>query len=138
MRYLPAMGWVQFFDGECAFCSRSVQVVSRLDKGERISFAPLQGKLSQEHGFTRHAVPGGGTMVVLRESDGRVFTHSDAWIELMRALGGGWRVFGLVRFIPRFIRDAAYGWVARNRYRFMGKSASCALPDAAMLKRMRE
>ena len=132
------MGWVQFFDGDCAFCSRSVQILARLDKRERISFAPLQGKLSQQHGFTRHADPGGGTMVVLRESDGRVFTHSDGWIELMQALGGGWKIFTLVRFIPRFLRDAAYRWVARNRYRFMGKSDACALPDPTVIKRLRE
>lgn len=132
------MGWVQFFDGDCAFCSWSVPIVARLDKRQRISFAPLQGKLSRELGFTRHAEPGGGTMVVLRESDGRAFTHSDAWVELARALGGGWRIFMLVRFVPRFIRDAAYRWIARNRYRFMGKSDSCALPDPELLKRLRE
>ena len=132
------MGWVQFFDGDCAFCSHSVQTIARIDKQQQISFAPLQGKLSQQHGFTRYAEPGAGTMVVLRESDGRVFTYSDALIELMRAVGGGWKIFTFLHFIPRFIRDAVYRWVARNRYRFIGKSDTCALPDPEFLKRLRE
>jgi predicted DCC family thiol-disulfide oxidoreductase YuxK len=30
--------------------------------------------------------------------------------------------------IPRFIRDAVYGLVARNRYRWFGKRISCWMP----------
>ena len=132
------MGWVLFFDGDCAFCSKSVRQVVRLDKLGKVSLAPLQGALSRKLGLTHYAAPDGGSMVLLRESDGKIFTHSDGPIELARIFGGGWRVLTLARFIPKAIRDVAYQWVARNRYRFMGKSNSCQLPDPAILARLRD
>ncbi len=132
------MSWVLFFDGDCAFCSKSVRQVVRFDKHGRVAFAPLQGKLAAEKGFTNFAAEENGTMVLLRESDGTVFTRSDALIELARALGGGWRILTITRVIPKPLRDVVYGWIANNRYRFMGKSESCSLPDPVLLGRLRE
>jgi predicted DCC family thiol-disulfide oxidoreductase YuxK len=129
--------WVLFFDGDCAFCARSIRRVAALDKEARISFAPLQGELARELGFRHYAAADGGTMVVLRESDGRVFTHSDGWIELANALGGWWKVLTVVRWIPRPLRDLVYNFVARHRYRIFGRRDSCALPDPEVAKRLR-
>lgn len=131
------MSWVLFFDGDCAFCSSSVRKVVRLDKRGVISFAPLQGEFSREHGFTHHAAEDGGTMVLLRESDGRAFTYSDAWLELLNALGGAWRLLRVFRLVPKPLRDCFYRWVARNRYRFMGRKDQCDLPDPEVVKRLR-
>ena len=58
--------------------------------------------------------------------------------ELARALGGWWRLCTVARLIPRPLRDWVYGRVADNRYRLMGKAASCQMPDPALLKRLRE
>jgi predicted DCC family thiol-disulfide oxidoreductase YuxK len=132
------MGWVLFFDGDCAFCSASVQRAVHFDKREQVSFAPLQGELSRKMGFTKYAAEKGGTMVLLRESDGKVFMHSDGLIELARVFGGWWKLLALARFIPKPLRDAVYRTMARNRYRFMGKSDTCSLPDPAVLRRLRE
>jgi predicted DCC family thiol-disulfide oxidoreductase YuxK len=132
------MAWILFFDGDCAFCSSSVRQVARFDRHAQISFAPLQGKLALEKGFTHYADAAGGTMVLFRESDGVILTHSDALIALARIFGGFWRIFTLARFIPRPLRDRAYSWIARNRYRLMGKSATCMMPSPELLKRLRD
>ncbi len=132
------MGWVLFFDGDCAFCWASVRRVVRYDKRRQVAFAPLQGKFAAEMGFTKYANQAGGTMVLLRESDGQVFLRGDALIELARALGGAWRIFTLARFIPKPLRDAVYQWVADNRHRIMGPANHCLLPDSELLKRLRE
>lgn len=76
-------------------------------------------------------------MVLMRESDGKVFTESDGLIELARALGGGWRVFTLARFIPKCVRDGVYRWIARNRFNFMGKADYCTFADPELVKRLR-
>ncbi|MBC8125582.1 MAG: DUF393 domain-containing protein [Gloeobacteraceae cyanobacterium ES-bin-144] len=111
--------------------------VVRFDPRGNVCFAPLQGELAKTMGFSHFAAEEGGTMVLLRESDGRVFTHSDGWIELANALGGWWRVLTVTRFIPKPLRDMVYRWVARNRYHIMGKADHCALPDPELLKRLR-
>lgn len=128
------MGWILFFDGDCAFCSRSVRTVARLDKRGNVSFAPLQGELARQMGFSHE----GGTMVLLRETDGKISTHSDAWIELTQALGGGWRVLGIMRVIPKPLRDFVYRLIAKHRYQLMGKADTCALPDAVLAGRLRK
>jgi predicted DCC family thiol-disulfide oxidoreductase YuxK len=132
------MAWVLFFDGDCPFCCRSVRWVVKLDRRARVAVAPLQGKLAQEKGLTRYATRDGGSVVLLRESDGAVFFNSSALIELARALGGAWRLATAARFIPRPLRDWAYNWVAQNRYRILPKSTSCALPSSELLRRLRE
>lgn len=132
------MNWVLFFDGDCAFCSRSVQRVAHFDTLEEISFAPLQGKLSHEKGFAGYASDEGGTMLLFRESDGKVFTHSDALIQLTRIFGGWWRVLSWAHLIPKLLRDAVYRWIARNRYRIMERNTTCLIPDPAMKKRLRD
>ena len=132
------MGWVLFFDGECGFCSWSVRWVARRDRRGRISFAPLQGRLAGEHGFAHYAARNGGTMVVLREADGRAFVFSEAWFELARALGGGWRMLAVLRVVPRGLRDWLYRWIARHRHRFPKMADTCDLPDPEVLKRLRD
>ncbi len=132
------MGWVLFFDGDCAFCSKSVQQAVRFDKRERVFFAPLQGELSRRMGFTKYAAKDGGTMVLLRESDGQIFMQSDALIELARVFGGAWWLLTVTRFIPKPLRDLVYRCIARNRYRLMGKFDTCSLPDPAVRKRLRD
>lgn len=132
------MGWLLFFDGDCGFCSKSVRWVARHDPRGRVNFAPLQGALAAELGLGRFAEVADGSMVVVRESDGRKFFRSDALIELAGALGGGWRLFRIARVIPGFLRDGVYRWVARNRHRLAGTSVACGLPDPELLKRLRE
>lgn len=131
------MAWVLFFDGDCVFCKTSLRRVVAYDKQRRIEFAPLQGKLAHEMGFQGNAAIN-GTMVLLREADGRVFTRSDALIELAYALGGWWRLTTITRFIPKCLRDWVYRRIANNRYRLMGKSITCSMPDPELLKRLRE
>lgn len=138
MLYGAVMGWVLFFDGDCAFCSAGVRRVMRLDKRGNLKFSPLQGKLAAAKGFTEYADKSGGTMVLLREADERVFLRSDAVLELTRALGGWWRIFAPARLIPRFLRDAAYHWVATHRYWFSRKGDFCMLPDPELEKRLIE
>ncbi len=132
------MGWVLFFDGDCGFCAASVQRVARLDKRGLVEFAPLQGKLATEMELSGHAADRGGTLVLLREEDGRIFKRSDALIELAHILGGFWKLAAIARFIPRPLRDAVYRWIANHRHLLMGKSATCALPDRELRKRLRE
>lgn len=132
------MKWVLFFDGDCGFCNKSVRWAHWLDRKGCLDFSPLQGKLSEKMGFARYAEKGGGSLVLLREADGAVFLRSDAWIEMGRVYGGFFRLAGLLRLVPRVLRDGLYRWIAANRYRFAGSVESCVMPDERLIARMRE
>ena len=129
---------VVFFDGACAFCSAWVVRLCRLDRRGVLVFAPLQGRLAVGLGLDGHADPAGGTLVVLREADGRVFIRSEALIEIARALGGPWRLALVARVVPLGLRDRWYGWVARHRRRIPVPAAACDLADPRFRARLRE
>jgi predicted DCC family thiol-disulfide oxidoreductase YuxK len=136
--YHSAMSWVLFFDGDCAFCSRSARLVARLDTRQRVWFASLQGKLAAESGLGGMAAKTGGSMVLLREEDGACFTRSDALIKLAGALGGIWHLARVAVLVPRPVRDAVYQWIADRRHRLASAVATCELPDDGLQARMRE
>ncbi len=109
------------------------------DRGERLSFAPLQGETARTV-FARHPeVTGDLSSVVYVRDFGTpretLYLRSDAAAAILRELGGAYRVLALFRLLPRFLRDAAYDWVAAHRYRWFGKLDACRLPDKGAQKR---
>jgi predicted DCC family thiol-disulfide oxidoreductase YuxK len=72
--------------------------------------------------------------VVLIDEKG-VHTRSTAVLRILSRLGAPWAVGVVFLLVPRWIRDAVYDWVARNRYRWFGRRDSCLLPDGAMRNR---
>lgn len=130
------MTWIVFFDGECALCSSSVQFLAQADHLERLKFSPLQGKTAASWGFSDFAALDDGSVVILREADGKNFLRSDAIIELGNALGGFWRLLWLGHLIPRPAREALYRFIAKNRINWFGHAQHCAMPDPSLLSRM--
>lgn len=55
----------------------------------------------------------------------RVRRDSDAVLSIYEALGFPWRLLAVLRVLPVFVRDPAYSWIARNRYRLFGKRMTC-------------
>jgi predicted DCC family thiol-disulfide oxidoreductase YuxK len=74
-------------------------------------FAPLQGETFKMS--VRMDVP--DTMIVRRQ-DGSLLFRSDAWIYILRVIGGPWKLLsGIMRLIPRPLRDLCYNALARIR-----------------------
>lgn len=125
---------VVLFDGVCKLCTGSVNFILRHEKGPFLRFAPLQSqvgmRLMQEHGIDPAQMR---TFVVI--ADGRSYIRSDAAIRVSRFLRGAWKLLGLVRVVPRPIRDYAYDLVARNRYRWFGRHDACIVPAPELQER---
>jgi predicted DCC family thiol-disulfide oxidoreductase YuxK len=119
---------ILLFDGVCNLCNASVQWVLTHDRKGIFHFAALQsdtGKaILQKWGRPTEDFDS----VVLIDGD-RLLLHSDVPLEIVRRIGGGWRLLYVFKIIPRPIRDVIYRWVARNRYRWFGKKESCMLPQ---------
>ena len=119
---------VVLFDGVCNLCNGWVKFVVRRDPVGRFRFASLQSPFAAEalggRGFPRDFL---GSIVLLE--DGVVYTKSDAVLRVARGLRAPWPLFALLRLVPRTVRDVAYDWIARNRYRWFGKRDACMLPS---------
>jgi predicted DCC family thiol-disulfide oxidoreductase YuxK len=123
----PAPPVVVYFDGVCGLCNRFVDLLLRQDRKGRLLFAPLQGETA------RARLPGllsaGLDTVVLVDASG-THTRSEAILRTLTALGGLWRLAGLLRLVPRGWRDGLYDAITRRRYRWFGKRPDCRLPTA--------
>jgi predicted DCC family thiol-disulfide oxidoreductase YuxK len=122
-----------FYDGHCGFCHRAVRWVLKRDPaGMLFRFAPLQGPTFQKlvPAFYRATLP---DTIVLRTSDAKLLVRSDAFIHILRRLGGPWLpLTRVLNMVPRFIRDGAYDFVARIRLSLFARpTGTCPLlpPD---------
>ena len=110
-----------FYDGHCALCHRAVRFVLRHDRaGTAFRFAPLQGPTFQARvpAERRAGLP---DSIVVLTSDGSLLVRSNAFLHILRRLGGGWKALaGVLRIIPRSLRDFVYDFIARVRFRVFG------------------
>jgi predicted DCC family thiol-disulfide oxidoreductase YuxK len=122
------------FDGVCNLCNGAVQFVIKRDKKNQFRFASLQGEFGQKI-LREHALePGRLESFILKEGD-RIYTESTGALRVAKELGGFWSWLYAFIIVPRFIRDAVYGWIARNRYTWFGKKEACWVPTAALASR---
>ena len=61
--------------------------------------------------------------------DGKnIYYKSTAVIKILSKLGRGWLLVRLLLFIPPFIRDLIYDYIAKRRYLWFGVS-ECRIPS---------
>ena len=121
-------GPIVVFDTDCILCSGMVAFILENERGPELRFAGAWSEegaaLASRHGFSRSDLD--QTFLVLIGET--VLTRSTAGIEILRHLRMPWRVPGpVLKVIPRFLRDAAYRFVARRRYRWFGTRANCTI-----------
>jgi predicted DCC family thiol-disulfide oxidoreductase YuxK len=122
------------FDGVCNLCNASVQFILKRDPRGAFRFAALQSDAGRRL-LAAHRLPEDALSSVVVVADGRAYTESDAALRIARGLGGAWPALGALRVVPRFVRDAAYRLVARNRYRWFGRRDECMLPTPELRAR---
>ncbi len=117
---------VLLFDGVCNFCNGAVRFVAERDARKAFRFASLQSDEGREI-LSRCGLPSDEiTTMVVVEGD-RCWTDSDAALRVAGRLSGAWPLLGVLRIVPRFLRDRAYRWFARHRYEWFGRSEVCSL-----------
>jgi predicted DCC family thiol-disulfide oxidoreductase YuxK len=127
------------FDGECGLCSRLVCFVAARDRARRFRFAPLQGEAGRrECARLGVRLPAGAPDSIVLTTDLHAWILSDAVIEVARRLPWPWRAAHALRAVPECLRDGAYRWVARHRFRLFGREDQCAAPTPELRARMLE
>ncbi len=118
------------FDGVCNFCNRTVNIIIEHDKAEKFQFAASQTQaginILQQFKLDQKA----SASVILIDND-KVYTKTDAVIQIAQQLTGWPRLFIGLKFIPKFLRDFGYDLIAKNRYTLFGKRATCRIPVAS-------
>jgi predicted DCC family thiol-disulfide oxidoreductase YuxK len=125
---------IVIFDGVCNLCARSVKFILDHEAEQTLRFTPLQSpagaRLMRDFGFNPDDAK---TFVLI--ADGKPYVKSDAAIRVSRYFRGAWRALAAIKIIPRRVRDGAYDIIARNRYRWFGRSDTCMLPTPELRAR---
>jgi len=128
---------ILLFDGVCNLCNGSIQFVIDHDPAGRFRFAPLQSeaaeRLLEDVGFHDYDFD---TFVLVDGDD--YYTKSEAALRVASGLEFPWSLAGVLRAVPRPVRDAVYDAVASHRYAVFGKKAQCMVPTPEVRERFVE
>ena len=126
------------FDGVCNLCNGAVNFIIDRDAEGYFTFAALQSEeaapVLASFGRPPASLVGAPDSIVLVEG-GRLYERSDAALRIARRLGLPWALLYAGMLIPKPLRDALYGWVAANRYRWFGQQDACRLPTPELRAR---
>jgi predicted DCC family thiol-disulfide oxidoreductase YuxK len=113
------------YDGDCAFCSRSVDLLRRWDRARRINCVPYQDA-SALAGLPPMEPAALEAAMHLVSPDGTVTRGADVMPSLLPLLSGGRWLASALR-LPGVLPTArlVYGWIARNRHRLPGGTPHC-------------
>ena len=127
---MSAAAPIQLFDAHCVLCAWSTRFILAHETGPLIRFVAITSDAGRALALD-YGVNPDDPLTFLFIDAGRALTESDAVLAIAARLRWPWRALGAARVIPRPLRDAAYRFVARHRYRLFGRSAACIAPDAA-------
>lgn len=117
------------FDGVCKLCNGFVQFVIEHDNRQYFKFAALQtetGKslLSKLHP-NHDKLPDSVALIENQE----VYFKSEAAIRILAKLNGPVKYLAYSKYLPLWVRDPVYDFIARNRYSWFGRKNSCMVPN---------
>lgn len=112
------------FDGHCVLCSSGASFIMKHDHKHAVQFASAQSELGSAI-YEVLGMPIDESYLLIDRTG--VHTKSDGYFRLAQILGGCWRIAAAARIVPRPIRDWIYDHVARNRYRWFGRTEQCRL-----------
>jgi len=124
---------VILYDGVCGLCNRLVRIILRRDPAGLFHFAALQGEFAQatlaRHGSVRESTETMYLLFAPGTDSERLLSHSDAAVYILGHIRGPLRLARVLRWLPRWLRDRLYAFIARRRLRWFGKYEQCPLPE---------
>jgi predicted DCC family thiol-disulfide oxidoreductase YuxK len=119
---------IVLYDGTCGLCHKSVKWILKHERDHEIQFAPLQGPTAAELRAKHPQIPENVDTVVLVEND-QARLRSKAFMYISRHLRAPWRWGYAFRWLPAFLLDLGYRFIAAIRYRIWGRADMCDLPS---------
>jgi predicted DCC family thiol-disulfide oxidoreductase YuxK len=116
------------YDGVCVLCQKSVVWLINKDHKGLIQFSSLQGETAKAHLSAQELQVMSSLVLIYNQKQ---YHKSSAFLKLMQLLNWPYKGLYVFMLVPKFIRNAVYDVIAKNRYKWYGKHASCWLPNAA-------
>ena len=125
---IPKNKKIILFDGVCNFCNASVRFIIKRDKKDVFRFASLESdlgrKLTDERGIDTSKIDS----IILIDPGNAYYIKSTAALEISKELSGLYPALSVFQVLPECFRNLIYDFVAKNRYKWFGKSETCPMP----------
>ena len=115
------------FDGVCNVCNTAVQFIIKRDKKNHFRFASLQSSEGRKL-LAHHELPSNDFSSFVLIEDDRSYVKSEGALKVAKKLSGLWPILYGFIIVPKFLRDGIYNLIAKNRYKWFGKSNVCMIP----------
>jgi len=132
---------ILLFDGVCNLCSAAVHFILERETTPTLRFCALQsdkGRALLEAHNMLHVVANKDPDSLVLIEEGRAYERSNAALRVAKYLRAPYRYGRVFLYVPRFLRDLVYRFIAHNRYRFFGKTDSCLVPTRELRARFAE
>lgn len=125
---------ILLFDGYCNLCQSSVQFVLKHEKKQVLVFTSLQSpigkKILNQYSINPNEID---SLVLIKNN--KAYIKSSAALRLGYYLKGIYFLGVILIIIPPMIRNFVYDYIAKNRYKWFGKSEACMIPDEKIANR---
>lgn len=125
---------IVLIDGDCNFCNKSALFIIKHDKNDTFRFASQQSKIGKEL-LLKNNYSGTSLSTIILLQHEKVYTKTNALIEIAKHLVGFPKIFVLMKIIPKGIRDFFYDVFSKYRYKLFGKKENCAIPTSDIRKK---
>ncbi|MEN9401029.1 MAG: hypothetical protein RL632_2132 [Bacteroidota bacterium] len=122
---------IVFFDGDCGFCNRTVQLILNRERDAVIHFAALQSSFAQTFFDEKNQKLDLSTVYFF--SKGQLYAESAAVFEIARYLKFPYRMVRLFRFLPLGLTNSVYQFIAKRRH--LINKGYCLIPKESEKKR---
>ncbi len=147
------MNQIILFDGVCNLCNASVNFIIDHDSKKKFQFASLQSEFAQSliinsSSENKLFTPKGiiplnqeiqkelnSLNSIIYFEDNVFYQKSEAALRIAKHLDGIYKLISAGKILPTSLRDFIYEYIARNRYRWFGKSESCRMPTPELKDR---
>ncbi len=119
------------FDGVCNLCNGAVTYIINRDKKNLFKFAALQSEIGQQLISKFNIDTSKVDSIILIDGE-KHYEKSSAALRIAKYLSGAYPLLFGFMVVPKFIRNAVYDYIARNRYKWFGKKESCMIPTAKL------
>lgn len=117
------MAYIVIYDGNCNLCTNLVQVLERLDQGDRFQYAPMQDQETLDRFSITAEDCERGMIVINLERPEQRWQGSDAAEKIGKLLPGGAAFVNTYQALPglKWAGDRIYEQIRDHRYMLFGK-----------------
>jgi len=124
---LPEGKKIILFDGICNYCNGIINKIIENDKENIFVFAAIQSEKGQQ--IIKHiGLDSSIDSIVLYDPGFAYYVKADAVLQIINHLNGKYTLLKLGHLLPESIRNIAYDYFAKNRYKWYGKTEECRVP----------